>query len=83
MKYKKLLLFVTVLFFITVSTICFSALFKVVDVSVDATVVSNSNEQILEKTELVLNEYNGKNLVFCIIINDMKLSEHVKKIFKS
>ena len=59
----------------TVSTICFSALFKVVDVSLNATVVYGSNEQILDKTEAVLTNYNGKNLVF---INEDTLKSEIE-----
>ena len=75
MKYKKLLVFVTVLFFLTVSVICFSTLFKVVDVSVQATVVSSSNEQVLEKTEACLQNYSGKNLVF---VNEGELKNEIE-----
>jgi hypothetical protein len=47
----------------------------VVDVSVNSTALVNSNEEIVEKTENRLKNYNGKNLVF---VNEAKLIEEIE-----
>ena len=71
MKHKKLLIAVTCLFFVVVSIICFTALYRVADVIVTAETVVNSNEGVSNLAESYLSEFKGKNLVFTST-NDIK-----------
>lgn len=84
MKYKRLLIFVTCMFFVTVSILCFTALYKIADVTVVAVTVENSVEDVKGKTENYLTKYKGKNLVFTNvdeITSDLtKLSSYLKVI---
>ncbi len=71
MKHKKLLIAVTCLFFVVVSIICFTALYRVADVIVTAETVVGSNENVSNLAESYLADFKGKNLVFTST-NDIK-----------
>ncbi len=64
MKYKRVLIFVTVLFFVTVLIFASSMLFTINEIEVKGSAISNSNEDIVKKAEDALNVYNGKNYLF-------------------
>lgn len=64
MKYKKLLILITCLLFITVAVFCFVSAFRVTDVELYAQTVDNSNENVMSKCEGKLKKYEGKNLIF-------------------
>ena len=75
MKYKRVLIFVTILFFITVLIFSSSMLFSVNEIEVKGSTISNSNEDVLSKTEDVVTLYKGKNYVF---INENKISKEIE-----
>ncbi len=75
MKYKRVLIFVTILFFITVLIFSSSMLFSVNEIEVKGSTISNSNEDVLSKTEEVVTLYKGKNYVF---INENKISKEIE-----
>lgn len=75
MKYKRLLVLVTCLFFLTVTAICFFALFKVADITVMAEIVNGSTENIVSVTEDGVKKYKSKNLVF---LNEENLREELE-----
>lgn len=64
MKYKKLLVFITCLLFVTVAVFCFASAFKVTDVEVKVTTVDGSSENIDGLCGNYLKRYEGKNLIF-------------------
>lgn len=64
MKYKRLLVFVTSMIFITAFIICFFAVFKTAEIYVDVNAVSGSNEQVADKVQALLKNKEGKNLLF-------------------
>lgn len=64
MKYKKLLVLITCLLFITVAVFCFASAFKVTDVELKVTSINGSNENIEGLVKDYLEEYEGKNLTF-------------------
>ncbi len=67
MKYKRLLLFVTSMIFISAFIICLFALFKTAEIYIDVTSVANSNENIEEKVKSVCDKKQGENLLFLSI----------------
>lgn len=64
MKYKRLLVFVTSMIFITAFVICFFAIFKTAEIHVDVNAVSGSQEQVADKVQALLKDKEGKNLLF-------------------
>ena len=64
MKYKRLLVFVTSMIFFTALIICFFAMFKTAEISIDVNSVAGSNEQVAEKVQALLQDKEGKNLLF-------------------
>ncbi len=64
MKYKRLLILVTCLFFVTVLIFSTAMLFSVREISVNSTLLNGSNEGVDVKTNEVLKDYEGKNLLF-------------------
>ena len=64
MKYKKILVFVTSMIFITAFIFCSFLATNIAEIKVDAETLVNSNEQVLEKAQSVLDEYQNKNLIF-------------------
>ncbi len=74
MKYKRLLLFVTSMIFITAFVICFFAVFKTAEIYVDVTAVTNSKENITKKALTVCEAKQGDNLLF---LNTDKLAEEL------
>lgn len=64
MKYKKLLVLITCLLFVTVAVFCFASAFKVTDIELKVTAVEGSSENIETKCSAVLVEYENKNLIF-------------------
>ena len=63
MKYKRLLVFVTSMIFFTAFVICFFAIFKTAEISIDVKAVQGSNEGVAEKVQALLDNYQGKNLL--------------------
>ena len=76
MKYKRVLIFVTILFFVTVLIYASSMLFTINEIEVKATTITNSNEDIVKKAEDALNIYKGKNYLFT---STKKVSGEVEK----
>ncbi len=64
MKYKKLLVLITCLLFVTVAVFCFASAFKVTDIDLNVTVVEGTGENIEKKCSDFLAEYESKNLIF-------------------
>jgi hypothetical protein len=64
MKYKRVLIFVTILLFVTVLIFASSMLFTVNEVEVKGETISTSNENVLTKAEEVVSSYKGKNYLF-------------------
>ncbi len=64
MKYKRLLILVTCLFFVTVLVFTTAMLFSVREISITANCIENSSQQIDVKANEVLKKYEGKNLLF-------------------
>ncbi|MBQ3235717.1 MAG: FtsQ-type POTRA domain-containing protein [Clostridia bacterium] len=64
MKYKKLLVLITCLLFVTVAVFCFASAFKVTDIELNVSTVSGSSENIDGLSENYLKNYKGKNLIF-------------------
>lgn len=64
MKYRKLLVLITCLLFVTVAVFCFASAFKVKEIELNATTVSGSSENIEEKVSNYLERYSNKNLLF-------------------
>ncbi len=64
MKYKKLLVIMTCLLFVTVAVFCFASAFKITDVELNYNVIQGSNENVKEKCSEYLENYKDKNLVF-------------------
>ena len=84
MKYKRLLVFVTSMIFVSALIICFFAMFKTAEIIVNVKTVNGSNEQVTEKVEESLSDAYGKNLLF-ISTEDIKnqvnsLSSYAKVI---
>lgn len=64
MKYKKLLVLMTCLLFVTVAVFCFASAFKITDVELSYNVIIGSSENVKEKCSEYLESYKDKNLVF-------------------
>ncbi len=64
MKYKKLLVLITCLLFVTVAVFCFASAFKVTDIELKVNAIENSKEDLPQKCESLLKRYEGENLVF-------------------
>lgn len=64
MKYKRLLLLITSLIFITALVCCFFTMFKTAEINVSASQIENSSEDILSLSTSSLEKYHKKNLVF-------------------
>ena len=60
MKYKKLLVFVTSMIFISALIICFFAMFKTAEIIVNVKTVNGSNEQVTEESDSFLKEKRRK-----------------------
>ena len=75
MKYKRLLILVTCLFFVTVTVICFFTLYRVADISLTAVTVDGSPQKVKEITENYLKDYKDKNLVF---LDTSKIEEDIE-----
>ncbi|MBO7215347.1 MAG: hypothetical protein J6V66_07665, partial [Clostridia bacterium] len=75
MKYKKLLVLITCLLFVTVAIFCFASAFKVTDIELETITVDGSNENVSELAKDYLDDYNAKNLLFIsknAIISDLE-----------
>ena len=64
MKYKKLLVFITCLLFVTVAVFCLASAFRVTDIDLNSTTVVGSNEDITSKCNDELLKYKYQNLLF-------------------
>ncbi|MBR6737630.1 MAG: FtsQ-type POTRA domain-containing protein [Clostridia bacterium] len=64
MKYKRLLVIMTCLLFITVAVFCVTSAFKITDVELSVTTIESSSENVKELATNHLKEYEGKNLLF-------------------
>lgn len=64
MKYKKLLLLMTSLLFITVAVFCFASAFKITDIELKVTDINGSSENVKSLCETELLKYKDENLVF-------------------
>lgn len=71
MKYKKLLVLITCLLFVTVAAFCFASAFKVKDIDLKVTTIVGSSENIEEKVSDYLKNYSNKNL-FLISEDEIK-----------
>lgn len=76
MKYKRILIFVTVLFFVTVLIFSSAMLFSINEIVVKGDVLSSSNENVVQSAETVLTSYKGKNFAF---VNGKTISKEVEK----
>ena len=77
MKYKKLLVFITCLLFVTVAVFCLASAFKVTDIDLNSTTVVGSNEDITAKCNDELLKYKDQNLLF---LNTDEISEKLKSL---
>ena len=77
MKYKKLLVFITCLLFVTVAVFCLASAFKVTDIELNVTVVEGSDEGVTAKCEQELLKYKDKNLLF---VNTDKIGESLSDL---
>ena len=64
MKYKKLLVLVTCLLFVTVAVFCLASAFKVTDIELNVESVENSPENVSSLCGEELIKYDGANLLF-------------------
>ncbi len=64
MKYKKLLVFITCLLFVTVAVFCLASAFKVTDIDLKIESVENSTENVKELCETELIKSKDANLLF-------------------
>ncbi len=89
MRYKRLLVFFTCSIFLTALIVCFFSVFKVAEISISTTTISNSNENVEEIVYRTANKHYGENLFF---ISEAELKKelnnassyiNVKKIKKS
>ena len=64
MKYKKLLVLITCLLFVTVAVFCFTSAFKITNLEIKVTSIENSVEGVSAKCEEIVKKYEGANLVF-------------------
>ena len=64
MKYKKLLVLITCLLFVTVAVFCFASAFKITDIELSVTTVNGSQEGVDALSENYLQKYENKNLIF-------------------
>lgn len=64
MKYKRLLVLITCLLFVTVAVFCFTSAFKVKDVELEVSVVSGSAQNVKELCTQNLSKYEDENLLF-------------------
>ncbi len=64
MKYKKLLVLITCLLFVTVAVFCFASAFKVTDIDLHVTTVQGSSEDVKDACAKYLSQYENKNLTF-------------------
>lgn len=64
MKYKKLLVFITCLLFVTVAVFCLASAFKVTDIELQVESVENSSEDISALCEEELLNSKDANLIF-------------------
>ncbi len=82
MKYKRLLVSVTVLLFVVIAVLSFNFLFKISDVQLSVTYIENSPENIKDKVSEYSKSLEGKNLLFLSekeIENDiLEFSPYVK-----
>ena len=82
MKYKRLLLLFTSFIFLTAVIISSLFIFKIAEISIIATQIQSSNENILTKTESELEKYKDKNIIFISkksIVEEIKgLSNYIK-----
>ncbi len=77
MKYKKLLVLMTCLLFVTVAIFCFASAFKITDVELNYNVITGSNEKIDEKCSEYLESCKDKNLV---LLNVDKVKEELSSL---
>ncbi|MBR5438923.1 MAG: FtsQ-type POTRA domain-containing protein [Clostridia bacterium] len=76
MKYKRVLILVTILFFVTVSIFASAMLFTVNEIEIKADVIASSGEGVQSKAETVLSSYKGKNYIFT---DTNKIANEVQK----
>lgn len=77
MKYKKLLVFITCLLFLTVAVFCFASAFRITDIELNVKSLQDSNEDISNSCYAELKKYDGKNLVF---LNTRDVENGLKKL---
>ena len=77
MKYKKLLVFITCLLFITVAVFCLASAFKVTDIELKVENVENSPENVSSLCEQELLKHDGANLLF---LNVDEIEESLSKL---
>ena len=77
MKYKKLLVFITCLLFVTVAVFCLASAFRVTDIDLNSTTVVGSNEDITSKCNDELLKYKDQNLLF---VNTDEISEKLSSL---
>ena len=77
MKYKRLLVLITCLLFVTVAVFCFTSAFKVKDVELNVTSVTGSGNNVAELCADTLKKYSDVNLFF---VNEEEIKSELKKI---
>lgn len=77
MKYKKLLVSITCLLFITVAVFCLASAFKVTDIELNVESVENSTENVASLCQDELLKHDGDNLLF---LNVDDISKSLSKL---
>lgn len=84
MKYKKLLVFITCLLFVTVAVFCLTSAFKVTDIELSVESVENSPENVSQLCQDELIKYKDENLLFldvnAVKNNLSKLSGYIEVV---
>ncbi len=75
MKYKRLLILVTILISITALVFCGTAILSVAEITVEITSVQNSTVNLEYETQKITNKYETKNLLF---IKEDKLKKELE-----
>ncbi len=77
MKYKKLLVFITCLLFVTVAVFCLASAFKVTDIELKVESVESSPENVSELVSDELLKYKDENLLF---LNVQKVKDDLSNL---
>ena len=77
MKYRRLLVIMTCLLFVTVAFFCVTSAFKIKDVELSVTTVEGSNEGVKDLSTNLLKEYEDKNL---LLVNIDEIEERLSAL---